>query len=236
MKSLQLLWSTTMTSVEQALSYVSNGQVLGLGTGRAATAFIVGLGERVRVGLRIKGVPTSQASADLAAQMGIPLTSLAEVESIDIAFDGADEVDPCLRLIKGYGGALVREKIVAAAAKRFVVLVGPDKLVDPLGSRGKLPVEVVPFGVDFVRRRLEEAGWSTQLRESEGRPFASDNGNMILDVALASLLDPDGLDEWLQSIPGVVDTGLFLGMADTVLIQHAVRVEIRTATPAKRTK
>ncbi len=114
-----------MPIAAQALSYVSDGQVLGLGTGRAATAFVVALGERVQAGLRIKGVPTSETTADLAVQVGIPLTTLAEVDGLDIAFDGADEVDPQLRLIKGYGGALVREKIVAASARRFIVLVGP---------------------------------------------------------------------------------------------------------------
>src|SRR4051812_29118900 len=135
-----------MTAAERALELVPDGAVVGLGTGRAATAFIVALGERVRAGLRVRGVPTSQASADLAHQLGIPLTTLDEVEAIDVAVDGADEVDPRCDLIKGYGGALVREKIVAAAARQFVVLVGPDKLVAELGARGKLPVEVLPFG------------------------------------------------------------------------------------------
>jgi ribose 5-phosphate isomerase A len=216
-----------MTIAEQALTYVGAGQVLGLGTGHAATSFVEALGQHVNAGLAIRGVPTSQATADLAKQLGIPLTTLAEVAELDIAFDGADEVDPQLRLIKGYGGALVREKIVAASAKRFLVLVGPEKLVPVLGAHGKLPIEVVPFGVDLVRRRLMRLGLPALLRPGPHGPFLTDNGNLILDAHVEGIKDPDSLEQQLLAIPGVVGTGLFLSMAEAVLIQHADRVEVR---------
>jgi ribose 5-phosphate isomerase A len=219
-----------MTIAEQALTYVRDGQVLGLGTGHAATAFVEALGQRVRAGLRVRGVPTSQTTAELAKQLGIPLTTLADVAELDSAFDGADEVDPQLRLIKGYGGALVREKIVAASAKQFIVLVGPEKLVPVLGSHGKLPIEVVPFGVDLVRRRLEQMGLPAEVRPGLHSPFVSDNGNFILDAHIEPLPDPAALDQQVLAIPGVVGTGLFLGMADVVLIQHPDRVEVRKET------
>jgi ribose 5-phosphate isomerase A len=216
-----------MTIAEYVLREIVDGQVIGLGSGRAAFAFVHALSEHVRGGLRIRGVPTSQGTADLADQLGIPLTTLADVEGLDVAVDGADEVDPQLRLIKGYGGALVREKIVAASAKRFIILVGAEKLVPVLGAHGKLPLEVVPFGVDLVRRRLSQLGLTAPTRQLEGRPFVSDNGNFILDVAVQTLADPAALEQQLRAIPGVVGTGLFLNMADMVLIQHPDRVEVR---------
>src|SRR5207244_6077484 len=149
---------------EQALKLVPDGAVVGLGTGHAAAAFLQALAERVRAGLRVRGIPTSRESENLAQQLGIPLTTLGEVEAIDLAVDGADEVDPHGDLIKGYGGALVREKIVVASSRRLVILVGPDKLVPVLGSHGKLPVEVVAFGWPLCQRRLATLGCSAQLR------------------------------------------------------------------------
>jgi ribose 5-phosphate isomerase A len=190
--------------------------VVGLGTGQAATAFIHALGKAVKEGLRVTGVPTSEASASLARTLGIPL--LPEPITLDVAVDGADEVDPRLDLVKGYGGALVREKIVAAAARRFIVLVGSEKLVPKLGGRGRLPVEVVPFAVPFCRRRLAELGYPPTTRLKDGRPFVTDNGNLIIDVAVASITDPQGLDRTLREIPGVVGTGLFVNMAHAVLV------------------
>jgi ribose 5-phosphate isomerase A len=216
-----------MTIAEHALQQIADGQAIGLGSGRAATEFILALGERVKRGMRVRAVPTSQAAADFARKLGIALTTLAEVPSLDVAVDGADEVDPELRLIKGYGGALVREKIVAASAKRFVVLVGAEKLVQVLGQRGKLPVEVVPFGVDLVRREMELLGLPAITRQSAGKPFVSDNGNLILDAQVQALADPTALEQRLRAIPGVVGTGLFLGIADTVLVQHSDRIEVR---------
>jgi ribose 5-phosphate isomerase A len=199
-----------------ALAEVKPGHVVGLGTGQAATAFIHALGKVVKEGLRVTGVPTSEASASLARQLGIPLMN--EPVTLDVAVDGADEVDPRLDLIKGFGGALVREKVVAAAARRFIVLVGDEKLVDALGARGRLPVEVVPFAVPFCTRRLTELGHPPVVRRKDGKPFVTDNGNLILDAAVRSITDPAGLDRTLLAIPGVVGTGLFVGMAHAVLV------------------
>jgi ribose 5-phosphate isomerase A len=214
-----------MTNGEKALEYVDDGAVVGLGTGRAATEFIHQLGTRVREGLEVLGVPTSLASATLAERLGIPLTTLDEVESLDVAVDGADEVDPNLDLIKGFGGALVREKIVAASAKRFVVVVGSDKLVQTLGKRGSLPVEVVPFGATLCARRLTGLGLPPTLRSAGGRPYVTDNGNHILDCAVRAIADPRRLDAEILSIPGVVGTGLFVQMADVVLVQEGDSVK-----------
>jgi ribose 5-phosphate isomerase A len=212
---------------DRALALISEGSVVGLGTGRAATAFVRALGERVRAGLHVRGIPTSEATASLAAQLGIPLTSLNEVEQIDVTVDGADEVDPNLNLIKGLGGALVREKIVAASARQFVVLVGDEKLVPVLGAHGTLPVEVVAFALAFCRRRLEKLGYPSQPRQVQGRPFVSDNGNPILDCRVNGLARPHEVEEAIRSIPGVVGTGLFLGMAHTVLIQRGETDDVR---------
>jgi ribose 5-phosphate isomerase A len=212
---------------ERALAFIPDGGVVGLGTGHAATAFLHALGERVRAGLRVRGVPTSQASAELARRLGIPLVSLDAVDQIDVDVDGADEVDPRCDLIKGYGGALVREKIVAASARRLVILVGPEKLVPVLGSHGKLPVEVVPFGLALCRRGLSALGCVPELRTHQGKPFVTDNGNLILDCRVGPLTRPAEMERAIRAIPGVVGTGLFLGMAHTVLIQNGSEVEVR---------
>src|SRR5947209_394257 len=153
-----------MTIAERALALIEDGTAIGLGTGRAATLFVKALGPRVKEGLNIRGVPTSDATAGLARELGIPLTTLEEVDELAITFDGADEVAPDLNLIKGYGGALVREKIVAASSRRFVVLVGPGKEVSALGEHGKLPVEVVAFALPLARRRLAVLGCPPCLR------------------------------------------------------------------------
>ena len=210
-----------------ALEFVKDGDVVGLGTGRAATAFVHALGAAVKEGLRVRGVPTSQVTADLATQLGIPLERLDEVGQIDVTFDGADEVDPQLNLIKGYGGAMVREKIVAASSRRFVTLVGAEKLVPVLGSRGILPVEVVPFGLPLCQRRLTKLGCRPTVRLVDGQPFVTDNGNQILDCGISPIRDPAAFEQSILSIPGVVGTGLFIGMADTVLVQDGEMVEVR---------
>ena len=218
-----------MTVAEQVLASIEAGQVVGLGTGRAATAFLHALADRVRDGWRVRGVPTSDATADLARSLGVPLATLEEVGTIDVAVDGADEVDPNLDLIKGRGGALVREKIVAASARRFVVLVtGRDKVVPVLGARGVLPVEVVPFALAPCRRRLEALGLRPEARRQAGDGlYRTDNGNPILDCGVGPIADPGALEASILAIPGVIDTGLFLGMADEVLIQDGDRVEVR---------
>ncbi len=207
-----------MTIFERAVELITDGTTVGLGSGRAAAGFIRALGERVRAGLRVRGVATSTDSARLAESVGIPFVSLDEGLPLDLTVDGADEVDPHLDLIKGYGRALVREKVVAAASGRLVILVGPSKEVPVLGTRGKLPVEVVPFALPLCCRRFRELGLEPVPYEQDGQLFQSDNGNAIVDCAVGPLPDPARLEQDLRAIPGVVGTGLFLGMADTVLV------------------
>jgi ribose 5-phosphate isomerase A len=207
-----------MTIYECALDYVADGDVVGLGSGHASSDFIRLLGQRVRAGLRVKGVPTSKASADLATSSGIPLVTLAEALPLSVTVDGADEVDPNLDMIKGYGRALVREKIVAAASRQLVILVGPGKEVSKLGQRGKLPVEVLPFAMPLCVRRLKELGLDPVPYQENGKLFVTDNGNHILDCGTGQIAHPGELDAQIEAIPGVVGTGLFIGMADVVLV------------------
>ncbi len=171
-----------------AVRYVKPGQTIGLGTGKAASAFIRALGAS---GIKVHGVPTSNASAQLARESGIEIVSLADVKKLDADFDGADEVDPRLNLLKGFGGALVREKIVAASSKKFIVLVGPEKLYPRLGARKRLPVEVVPFGRQLVTREVAKLGLKAAARKnSDGSEFVTDNGNPILDCAVREIRNP----------------------------------------------
>jgi ribose 5-phosphate isomerase A len=204
---------------EYALRYVKAGARLGLGTGHAASAFIRALGKS---GLKVRGVPTSQGSETLARECGIEIVTLKDVDHLDLAIDGADEVDPRFNLIKGWGGALVREKIVAQSARKFVVLVGDEKIVKRLGQRGKLPVEVVPFAQPLCARRIKALGLKPKIRlNDDGSEFLSDNGNLILDCATKPIPSPARLDRELLAIPGVVGTGIFVAMADRVLIAGA---------------
>jgi ribose 5-phosphate isomerase A len=220
---------------EQALALVEDGARVGLGTGRAATAFIALLGARVQQGLRISGVPTSDASERQARELHIPLIELTEDVVLDLTVDGADEVAPNLDLIKGWGGALVRERIVAAASLRQVILVGEEKLVQTLGQRGRIPVEVVPLARGPATRALHHMGLVPTLRvdTASRQPSLTDNRNLTIDCALPSPLH-DGaaarnLETALLSIAGVVDTGMFLGTADRVFVGHANgRVETLT--------
>lgn len=194
--------------------------VIGLGTGRAATGFVRELGERVRNGLEVRGIPTSRATESLARSLGIPLIGFEEVSAVDLAVDGADEVDPDRNLIKGHGGALVRERVVAAAAARFVILVGPEKLSPRLGVERSVPVEAIPFAAPQVRRALERMGAEAEVRiESEGEPFVTDNGNLLVNAAFDEIAEPAALHREILEIPGVLDSGLFAGMADEVLVE-----------------
>jgi len=204
----------TMTIFERAAEFLHDGDIIGLGSGRASIAFIELLGQRVANGLNVRGVPTSRASEETAQRVGIPLVSLDALPLV-LTVDGADEVDPALDLIKGYGRALVREKVVAAASLRRIILVGQEKLVSRLGQRGNLPIEVVPFAVPLVRARLRDLGLDPS---SKVPPSMSDNGNVILDCKVSPIADPLALETQIRSIPGVVGTGLFLGMADVVLV------------------
>jgi ribose 5-phosphate isomerase A len=203
---------------ERALAEVEPRDAVGLGTGHAAAAFIDALGRRARAGLRIRAVATSIYSERQAKAGGIRVLSLEECPRLDVVVDGADEVSPDLDLIKGYGGALVREKIVAAASRRRIILVTEEKLVPVLGSRGKLPLEVLPFAAAVVREALKDLGYPARLRRKAGKIFRTDNGNVILDCAVARLRDPGRVDASLRAIPGVVGTGLFVGMATAVLV------------------
>jgi len=223
---------TTPTGAAQAaLEWVENGMKLGLGTGRAASAFVEALGARVAEGLEVIGVPTSDATAELARGLGIPLARLEEVESLDITFDGADEVDDRLNLIKGYGAAMVREKVVAASSHQLVILVGPEKLVGQIGDRGRLPIEVLPFGEALVHRELAKLGLDSERRvDAHSQTVVTDNGNWILDAKLDTPLDAHALESAIVSMPGVLGTGFFLDMADAVLVGSGEDVEIRRAS------
>jgi ribose 5-phosphate isomerase A len=198
-----------------ALRFVKPGHTVGLGTGRAASAFIRALGAS---GISVRGVPTSSGSEELGRSVGIPIVTLAEAGKIDTDFDGADAVDPRLNMIKGYGGALVREKIVAASSRRFVVLVGYEKMMKTLGERGPIPVEVVPFGQSLVTAKIKAMGMTPRVREADGKAYITDNGNVILDCAVKKVANAARLDRELREIPGVVGTGLFVAMADVVLV------------------
>jgi ribose 5-phosphate isomerase A len=209
-----------------ALELIADGARVGLGSGRAASLFISYLGIRRREGLRVIGVPTSRASAYVAHVSGIPLLELSEDLQLDITIDGADEVAPNLDLLKGRGGALVRERIVAAASSRVAILVAEEKLVQGLGQHGPLPVEVIPFSRWLATRQLESLGLAPALRMNPtgSRPFLSDNGNFTLDCTLPEpLWDRPAareLERAIHAIPGVVDSGLFLETADLVLVGH----------------
>lgn len=210
----------------QAIELITDGARVGLGSGRAASVFIAQLGARRREGLRVSGVPTSQVSAYDARRAGIPLIELGAGGPLDLTVDGADEVAPNLDLVKGRGGALVRERIVAAASASQVILVGGEKLVRALGERGPVPVEVIPLAEWLVTRELDALGLAPTRRMEAGgsRPFFTENGNLIVDCALPEPLR-DGkaardLQRAMRAIVGVVDTGLFLGTADRVLVGH----------------
>lgn len=211
---------------ERALESVADNTIVGLGSGRAAIAFVHALGAKVRNGLRVRGIPTSEETARVARENGIELIGLEDCDSIDVTIDGADEVDPQLDLIKGYGGALVREKIVAAASRREIILVGEEKLVPRLGARGVLPVEVIQFALAVCRKKLCELGCRPQLRQRDGKAFLSDGGNYILDCGIELLDNPRRLDAAIREIPGVVGTGLFLGVADLVLVGTGSEVRV----------
>jgi ribose 5-phosphate isomerase A len=211
-------------AARSSLQFIEDGYVVGLGTGSTAAYFIKLLAERVKSGLRIRGIPTSDRAGELAASLGIPLTTLDECQQIDVNVDGADEFDPQLRLIKGGGGALLREKIVASAAKQFVVIADATKRVPVLG-RFPLPVEVIKFAKALVSKRIEALGAKATLRrDSKGNLFLTDESNYILDCHFGEIKDADGLAQQLSDMPGVVEHGLFIGMANVVLVAQGSEV------------
>jgi ribose 5-phosphate isomerase A len=205
-------------AARKSLEYVQDGMIVGLGTGTTVKYVLEFLGERVAQGLKIRGIPTSKASAAIATSLKIPLTSLDEVECIDVTIDGADEVGPGLSLIKGGGGALLHEKIVASSSKRMVVVADEHKRVDQLG-RFPLPVEVIPFAEGPVRRQLEKLGAKPKLRtRQDGSPYITDEGNVIFDCHYGRISDPQAVGQAIKSLTGVVEHGLFLGLASVAII------------------
>jgi ribose 5-phosphate isomerase A len=207
-----------------AAELVEPGSIVGLGSGSTATYAIRFLGERVRDGLKIVGVPTSQKTKQLAEQLGIPLATLDEQPQIDIDVDGADEIDPQLNLIKGGGGALLREKVIASASRRLIVVGDSSKQVARLG-KFPLPVEVIPFAQLLVAKRIAVLGAQVSLRGgATGNPYVTDEGHHILDCTFGEIADPVALAERLRAIPGVVEHGLFIGMAEMALIGRAAQV------------
>ncbi len=205
---------------EAAANLIEDGMLLGLGSGSTAKQMIIALGRRIQQGLRIAGaVPTSQATEELARNLGIPLTDLETHPVLDLAIDGADEIDGQLRLIKGGGGALLREKIVASVAQRFIVIGDATKQVAQLGQAAPLPVETVPLALTPVSRRLEALGAAVRLRQSGNTVFVTENCNVILDCFFAGgIADPIDLQAHIRSMVGVVETGLFLNMAKQAII------------------
>ena len=208
----------------RALEFVRDGMKLGLGTGSTAKHFVELLGMRVRAGLDVIGVPTSEATRADAERCGIALTTLDDIDRLDLTVDGADEIDPSLNLIKGGGGALLREKIVAAASDRMIVIADDSKWVDTLG-RFPLPIEVIPFGLGATRRAIENAfvacGVAGQLvvrKAKDGHVFVTDGGHWIVDAHLGRITDAPRLAGLLNSIPGVVEHGLFIGLASTAIL------------------
>jgi ribose 5-phosphate isomerase A len=207
-----------------SLRFVKDGHVVGLGTGSTAAHFIRLLGEKVKSGLRIRGIPTSVRSAELAQSLGIPLTTLDESPEIAVTVDGADEVAPHLRLIKGGGGALLREKIVAAATKQLVIVVDASKRVKTLG-KFPLPVEVIKFAETPVAKKIKALGAKVELRMgSDGKPYLTDENNYILDCHFGSIRGPVALARYLSDMPGVVEHGLFIGMASKVLVANGGKI------------
>ena len=217
-----------------AAKLVRDGDVVGLGTGSTAYFTVIALGERVRAGLKILGIPTSMQTADLARAVGIPLTTLDEHPEIDITIDGADEADPQLRLIKGGGGALLREKVVASASKKMVVIADSAKMVPVLG-KFPLPVEIIAFARAVVEKKIVSLGGSPKLRtRPDGSVYITDNGNQILDCSFGRIEDPPALAQELNGTPGVVEHGLFIGLAKLALVGKGDSVQELRAT--ERTK
>ena len=212
-------------AAEHAVSLIENKMKVGLGTGSTATFAVLALGKRVREGLKVHGVPTSESTRKLAQQEGVPLLSFDDVERLDLCFDGADEADPQLNLTKGGGGALLREKVVAYASERFFCIVDDGKLVDRLHAF-PLPVEIVPFAVKVVERALVRLGAQATLRQRDGKTYVTDNGLWILDCRFPPIEDPPTLARALSSIPGIAEHGLFCGMVHTMIAGTADGVRV----------
>ncbi len=202
----------------RAATEIPDGALVGLGSGSTAEAMVRALGKRVASGLQVTGVATSSRTAAMADELGIPLRQLSEIDMLDLCIDGADEIDPALNLVKGRGGALLYEKLVAVRARRYVVIASSEKLVDRLGSRVPIPVEVVPFGWQHTAARVRALGIEPTLRmETDDTPFVTDGGHHILDCTAEPIDGPLALARALKGITGVVEHGLFVGMAELAL-------------------
>jgi ribose 5-phosphate isomerase A len=215
-------------AAEAAVAHLESGMIVGLGTGSTATLAVRAIGKRVAQGLRIIGIPTSEQTAQLARELGIPVSTLEEHACIDVTIDGADEVElGTLNLIKGRGGALLREKIVASASARFVIVVDETKLVSQLAARDPIPVEVVPFGWQATAKRLRQLGANPSLRSNpDGQLFLTDGGHYILDCSFPAIASARELERELDSVVGLVEHGLFLGMTSEVIVGGAQGVQV----------
>lgn len=208
-----------MALAEAAAALVEDGMVVGLGSGSTAEAFVRALGERVQAGLNVQGIPSSRRTEHVARGVGIPLTTLSDSQVVDLGVDGADEIAPNLSLTKGRGGALLFEKLIAEACNRWIIVASFEKLVDQLGTRIALPVEIMPFGWETTRARVESLGFAAPLRvASDGVPIVTDGMHFILDCATGPIADPKALGDTLKCITGVVDHGLFIDLAAAALI------------------
>jgi len=214
-------------AAEKAAEMVREGMIVGLGTGRTASIAIERIGELVSGGLRIIGIPSSEETARLARRVGIPLSSLDEYDSVDLTIDGADEVDPQLNVIKGRGGALLREKILAYASREEVIVVDRQKLVRKLGERESLPVEILRFGYRSTVRSLEEIGLNPVIRQTNEGNYITDNGNYIADCKTGYIEKPELLSSKINSIPGVADNGLFIGLVSTLISSDGRKVSVQ---------
>jgi len=214
-------------AAERAVAEIADGMIVGLGSGSTALLALDAIAARMAKGLHLAGIPTSETTAARARDLGIPLTDFSRHQRIDLAIDGADQVARhSLDLVKGLGGSLLREKIVASASERMIVVVDETKLVDRLGKATPLPVEIVAFGWETTMARLTALRVTPSLRRSAGRPFVSDGGNYIADCAIADLPDPAALEARLKATLGVITTGLFLGLATMVVVGRASGAEV----------
>lgn len=215
-------------AAERAVEFVQNGMVIGLGTGSTVHWAILQLGERVQQGLQVRAIGTSSWTEELAHRLHIPLVTFRDVKELDVAIDGADAVAADFSLTKGGGGALLREKLVASAAERFIVVVDHSKRVQYLGQF-RLPVEVVPFAWELTQGRIEKFGCRAYLRNQDKAPFVTDNHNYIMDCDFGEIRDPASLHRALKALPGVVETGLFIGMAHAVIDSDGEDVKVEFA-------
>ena len=215
------------TAGEAALQYVRDGALVGLGTGSTVKYFLMALGEKVKDGFRVQGIPTSLETARFANDLHIPLLPYEAEWVLDVAVDGADQVDSNFQLIKGGGGALLREKIVASAARQFIVIVDEGKCVPVLGMPMPVPVEVIPFGWPNAQRQIRALGWTSRLRQKNTHVFRTDEGNVILDVEIDRIEDPALVEAQLNGIPGVVENGLFINRTSIVIVGSETGVQVK---------